>query len=618
MERKDFLPTQASDISGQLDFILVSGDAYVDHPSFAPALIGRLLESAGYSVGIIAQPDFHTKDDFARLGRPRLAFVASSGNMDSMVCNYTSSRKKRNQDYFSPKLTAGLRPDRASIVYSNRIREAFPGVPLIIAGIEASLRRFAHYDYWDDKVRRSLLIDTGADMLVYGMAEHALLEIAQRLSGGERITEISGIPGTAYVRSEAPEGYTLIPSFEEVSNDKKCYASCFGTEYREADPVRGKSLVQPHREKYVVVEKPSMPLSREELDALYELPFTRAAHPDYDEQGGIPALEEVKFSLSANRGCFGECAFCALAFHQGRIVQSRSKESLVREAEALTHLPDFKGYIHDVGGPTANFMRPACDAQLKRGTCPNKRCLSPTPCRNLVVDHTEYVEVLKALRGIPGVKKVFVRSGVRFDYAALDPDPAFMEELCRYHISGQLRVAPEHVSHEVLRLMGKPDCSMFGEFEKCFDEANAQAGQKGHQFLVSYYMSSHPGSGLKEAVELAEYMRDHHIAPDQVQDFYPTPGTRATCMFYSGYDPITMERVYVPKSYEEKAMQRALLQYRNPANYRLVKKALQRTGREDLIGYGPKCLIRPTAPEGTKGPKAAGTQKKTNQKPRRG
>lgn len=592
MDRNKFLPTKASDVSGQLDFILVSGDAYVDHPSFAPALIGRFLESLGYSVGIIAQPDFHTKDDFARLGRPRLAFVASAGNMDSLVCNYTAAKKKRNQDYFSPGMQAGLRPDRATIVYCNRIREAFPNVPVMIAGIEASLRRFAHYDYWDDKVRRSILIDSGADLLIYGMAEHAVATVAKRLAAGERLSQIRGIPGTCYLANELPEGHVEIPSYEEVCEDKLAYAKAFGTEWREQDPIRGKDLAQKHREKYVVVERPAMPLNREELDALARLPFTREAHPDYDDAGGIPALEEVRFSLSANRGCFGECAFCALAFHQGRIVQSRSCESLVEEAKLLTKLPDFKGYIHDVGGPTANFMRPACDEQLKRGTCPGKRCLSPKPCENLIVDHSEYVKVLKELRKIPGVKKVFVRSGVRFDYAALDPSDEFMKELVEYHVSGQLRVAPEHVSHEVLQLMGKPDCEMFGAFEKRFDRVNRESGNP-KQFLVSYYMSSHPGSTLKSAVELAEYMRDKHIQPDQVQDFYPTPGTRATCMYYTGYDPMTLKKVYVPRSYEEKQMQRALLQYRNPANYELVRKALVKCGREDLIGYGPHALIPP-------------------------
>lgn len=597
MDRTLFLPTQTSDISGPVDFILVSGDAYVDHPSFAPALIGRYLESLGYSVGIIAQPEFHSKDDFMRLGRPNLAFIASAGNMDSLVCNYTSAKKKRNEDYFSPGMKAGLRPDRATIVYCNRIREAFPGASIMIAGIEASLRRFAHYDYWDDKVRRSLLVDSGADLLIYGMAERAVKEIAKRLARGEQLSKITKVPGTAYMADELPEGYTEIASFEEVSEDPKAYAQAFGTEWREQDPIRGKGLVQKHREKYVVVEKPAMPLMRSEMDALAELPFTREAHPDYDEAGGIPALEEVKFSLNANRGCFGECAFCALAFHQGRIVTSRSPESLVKEAELLTTLPGFKGYIHDVGGPTANFMRPACDEQLKRGTCPGKRCLSPKPCPNLVVDHSEYVDVLKKLRNIKGVKKVFVRSGVRFDYAALDPKDDFMKELCAHHISGQLRVAPEHVSHNVLDLMGKPDCEMFTRFEKRYQEINAKCGNP-KQYLVSYYMSSHPGSTLKEAIELAEYMRDHHIAPEQVQDFYPTPGTRATCMYYTGYDPMTMKKVYVPKTYEEKAMQRALLQYRNPKNHELVRKALILAGREDLIGYGPKALIPPVVRSG--------------------
>lgn len=596
MQRRDFIPTQPQDVNGPLDYILVTGDAYVDHPSFGTALIGRFLQHLGYSVGIIAQPEYHTKDAFMRLGRPVYGFMVAAGNMDSMVSNYTSSKKRRNQDYYSPGMKPGLRPDRATIVYCNRLREAYPGVPLIIAGIEASLRRFAHYDYWNDKVRRSMLVDAGADMLIYGMAEHATEEVCRRMAAGERLSEIRGVPGTCYMSDTVPEWAVEIPGYEEVCADKKVYAQCFGTQYLEQDPIRGRSLAQRHGDKYVVVEKPAMPMNRQELDELAELPFTRQWHPDYDAEGGIPALQEIKFSLSANRGCFGECAFCALTFHQGRIVQSRSIESLVREAELLTKLPDFKGYIHDVGGPTANFMRPACDKQLTSGTCRGKRCLSPKPCPNLKVDHSEYIRALQAIRSIPGVKKVFVRSGVRFDYAMLDPSDRFIRELCSYHVSGQLRVAPEHVAPAVLNLMGKPDCAMFTAFEKKFTAVNEKLGKK--QYLVSYYMSSHPGSTLKEAICLAEYMRDHHIQPEQVQDFYPTPGTRATCMYYTGYDPLTLKKVYVPKSYEEKAMQRALLQYRNPANHELVRKALLRGGRADLIGYGPHALVPPASSDG--------------------
>ncbi len=589
--RSDFIPTQAADIDGPLDFILVSGDAYVDHPSFGTALIGRYLQSLGYTCGIIAQPEFHSKDDFMRLGRPKLGFMIAAGNMDSMVSNYTSSKKKRNQDYFSPKMEAGHRPDRATIVYCNRVREAFPHVPIIIAGVEASLRRFAHYDYWDDKVRRSLLVDAGADMLIYGMAERATKEVCRRMAEGERLSEIQGVPGTCYMTDELPDGVMEIPSYEAVCEDKKTYAECFAMQYLEHDPIRGRSLAQRHGEKYVVVEKPAMPLNRKELDELAKLKYMRTWHPDYDDVGGIAAIQEVKFSITANRGCFGECAFCALAFHQGKIVQSRSVESIVEEAKELTKLPDFKGYIHDIGGPTANFMRPACDKQLKLGTCKGKRCLSPKPCPNLKVDHREYLQALEAVRSLPGIKKVFVRSGVRFDYALLDRSDQFIWELCRNHVSGQLRIAPEHVAPGVLNLMGKPDCSVFGSFEQKFERVNEKLGKD--QYIVSYFMSSHPGSTLKEAVQLAEYMRDHRINPDQVQDFYPTPGTRATTMYYTGYDPMTMKQVYVPKSYEEKAMQRALLQYRNPQNHDLVRKALMLCGREDLIGYGPRCLVPP-------------------------
>ncbi len=597
--RSDFIPTQPEDIREPLDFILVTGDAYVDHPSFGTALIGRYLQSLGYTCGIIAQPEYHSKDDFMRLGRPRLGFMVAAGNMDSMVSNYTSSKKKRSQDFFSPRNEAGHRPDRATIVYCNRVREAFPHTQIIIAGVEASLRRFAHYDYWEDRVRRSILIDSGADMLIYGMAERATKEVCRRLSAGERLSQIHGVPGTCYLSPKLPEHVMEIPGYDEVAADKKVYAQCFATQYLEQDPIRGRSLGQKHGNQYVIVEKPAMPLDRQELDELSRLHYERTWHPDYDKAGGIAALQEVKFSITANRGCFGECAFCALTFHQGRIVQSRSVESIVEEAKELTKLPDFKGYIHDIGGPTANFMRPACDAQLKRGTCRGKRCLSPTPCSQLKVDHSEYLTALEAVRRLPGVKKVFVRSGVRFDYALLDHSDRFMRELCQHHVSGQLRVAPEHVAHGVLSLMGKPDCQVFNRFEQMFYDINHKLGKD--QYIVSYFMSSHPGSTLREAVQLAEYMRDHHINPKQVQDFYPTPGTRATTMYYTGYDPLTMQRVYVPKTYEEKAMQRALLQYRDPKNHALVRKALRLAHREDLIGYDRRCLVPPEPAEREKG-----------------
>ncbi len=590
--RNDFIPTQPEDLNGPLDYILITGDSYVDHPSFGTALIGRYLQKLGYTCGIIAQPEYHTTTDFMRLGRPTLGFMIAAGNMDSMVSNYTVSKKRRNQDYYAPNKEPGHRPDRATIVYCNRVREAFPHVPIIIAGVEASLRRFAHYDYWEDKVRRSMLVDAGADMLIYGMAERATKEVCARMQAGEKLSEIRGVPGTCYMADELPQHVTEIASYEEVAADKRAYAECFAMQYLEQDPIRGKSLGQRHGDKYVIVEKPAMPLNRQELDELAKLKFMRTWHPDYDVAGGIPAVSEVKFSITANRGCFGECAFCALAFHQGKIVQSRSVESIVEEAKELIKLPDFKGYIHDIGGPTANFMRPACDKQLKQGSCRGKRCLSPKPCPNLKVDHKEYLQALEAVRKLPGVKKVFVRSGVRFDYALLDDSDRFIWELCRNHVSGQLRVAPEHVAPAVLNLMGKPECQVFAAFEDRFKYVNEKLGKD--QYMVSYFMSSHPGSTLKEAVLLAEYMRDHHIHPEQVQDFYPTPGTRATTMYYTGYDPMTMKKVYVPKTYEEKAMQRALLQYRNPQNHELVRKALRKAHREDLIGTGPKCLVPPS------------------------
>ena len=592
MERKDFLPTQKEDIGdNQLDFILVTGDAYVDHPSFGTALIGRYIRDMGFSVGVIAQPDYTSTVDFMRLGRPKYCFMVASGNMDSMVNNYTSAKKRRSEDLYSPKGEAGKRPDRAVIVYCNRINEAFPNAQIIIAGIEASLRRFAHYDYWSNKVRNSILIDSGADMLIYGMAENATREVVLQLAEGKSLSEITGVAGTCYTLPYIPEGAIEIESSKEVKTDKAAFARAFAVQYLEHDPIRGKTIAQFHDKKYLIVEKPAMPLTQKEFDRIYELFFTRTWHPDYDKDGGIPALSEVKFSVTRNRGCFGECAFCSLAFHQGRIIQSRSTDSIIKEVKYLSKMPDFKGYIHDIGGPTANFSRPACERQLKYGACRGKRCLSPTPCEHLNADHTPFLKVLREARKVEGVKKVFVRSGVRFDYALYDKSHEFIRELCKYHVSGRLKVAPEHVSKRVLDVMGKPPCEVFGKFGKEFEKYSKEAGL--NQFLVSYYISGHPGSRLSDAIELAEYMRDNNIHPEQVQDFYPTPGTLATCMYYTGLDPLTMKPVYTAKSSEEKRMQRALLQYRYPQNHDLVRKALIKCHRQDLIGYGKKCLVPP-------------------------
>lgn len=598
--RDSFLPISRADMERrgweQCDFVFVSGDAYVDHPSFGMAIITRLLEARGYKVGVIAQPDWTDPASVAVLGEPRLGFLVSSGNMDSMVNHYTVAKKKRHRDAYSPGGKAGLRPNHATVVYANLIRRTFKETPLIVGGIEASLRRFAHYDYWSDKMKRSLLLDAGADLLVYGMGEHAVAEVADALDAGLSIRDITYVDGTAYRASSLEHVYDAVelPAFPELQADRLAYARSFAIQYRNSDPFTGKRLVEPYSDhEYVVQNPPSAPLSAEEMDAIYELPYARAAHPDYDEAGGVPALEEVRFSLTSNRGCFGECAFCALTFHQGRIVQARSHESLLREAEAMTHDPAFKGYIADVGGPTADFRAPACKAQLARGACPGKRCLSPAPCAQLEADHADYLELLRKLRALPGVKKVFVRSGVRFDYVLADEahGAEFLDELAAHHVSGQLRVAPEHVSDAVLRVMGKPPCAVYDRFREAFQQATDRAGLE--QYLVPYLMSSHPGSTLREAVKLAEYVRDMGFNPEQVQDFYPTPGSLSTVMYATGVDPRTMNKVYVPRSAHEKALQRALIQYRNPANRELVREALRRAHRTDLIGYGEKCLVRP-------------------------
>ncbi|MFL8800871.1 MULTISPECIES: YgiQ family radical SAM protein [unclassified Clostridioides] len=597
MENK-FLPISKQDMIDrgweELDFVLVTGDAYVDHHSFGTAIISRVLENAGYKVGIIAQPDWKTTDDFMRLGKPRLGFLVNAGNMDSMVNHYSVSKKHRDKDMYSPGGKMGYRPDRATIVYCNKIREAYSDVAIIIGGIEASLRRFAHYDYWSDKVRKSMLIDSGADLLVYGMSEKQIVEVANALNDGYYPRYIRHIDGTCYVADtldEIYDKYILIPSYKEICEDKMKYVEAFKIQYDEQDPFRGNVIVQPQGGKYLVQNKPEKPLSREELDEVYGLPYQKTYHPVYEKFGGIPAIEEVKFSIVSSRGCFGSCSFCAITFHQGRAVQSRSEKSIIDEAIGITNLDDFKGYIHDVGGPTANFRRPACNKQITKGACKNRQCLSPSPCKNLDADHSEYLHLLRAVRKLPKIKKVFVRSGIRYDYVMADKNNKFLRELIEHHVSGQLKVAPEHISEEVLKYMQKPAGKTYDKFRQKFFAINEELGKK--QYLIPYLMSSHPGSTLNSAIELAEYLRDTHYQPEQVQDFYPTPGTLSTTMFYTGIDPLTMQPVYVPKAKRDKAMQRALLQYRAPRNYELVYSALVEAGREDLIGFGHRCLIKP-------------------------
>jgi uncharacterized radical SAM protein YgiQ len=593
-----FLPVSKSDMKKrgwtQCDFIYICGDAYVDHPSFGHAIITRLLEAFGYKVGIIAQPDWKNKESITILGEPRLAFLVSAGNMDSMVNHYTVNKKRRHQDAFSPGGVMGKRPDYATIVYCNLIRQVYKKTPVIIGGIEASLRRMAHYDYWSDKVKRSILIDSGADIISYGMGEHSIIEIADALNAGIDIHDITFIKGTVYKTKTLDnlENYIELPSYDDIVNSKEMYAKSFYTQYKNTDPFTARILVEKVKEKmYVVQNPPAMPLTEVEMDDIYSLPYMRNYHPMYEKDGGIPALSEIKFSITSNRGCFGGCSFCALTFHQGRIIQVRSHKSIIDEAVQMTKDADFKGYIHDVGGPTANFRHTSCDKQLTKGVCMNRQCLFPEPCPNLKVDHSDYIKLLRELRALPGVKKVFIRSGIRFDYCMCDSDDTFINELCKYHISGQLRVAPEHISDNVLNKMGKPSNDVYEGFLKRYQRINKKTGKE--QFVVPYLMSSHPGSTMKEAIELAEYIRDLGYMPEQVQDFYPTPSTLSTCMYYTGLDPATMDKVYTPVSHHEKAMQRALIQYRNPENYELVKEALIKNGRTDLIGFGPKCLIPP-------------------------
>ena len=598
MKQQGFLPATKEELRErgitQPDFVYVIGDAYVDHPSFGPAIIGRVLESHGYSVAILSQPDWKDPKSIQVYGEPRLAFLVSSGNMDSMVNHYSVSKKRRKTDAFTPGGVMGKRPDRADMVYSNLIRHVYKHVPIILGGIEASLRRMAHYDYWADGFKRSLLLDSGADLISYGMGERSIVEIADALASGISIRDLTFVNGTVYKTSHKEDIYDAIflPDYESMKADKALYAKSFGIQQKNADPIRGKRMAEQYSEHLFIVQNPpAKPLSQEEMDEIYDLPFQRAVHPSCLTQGEVPAFSEIKFSLASCRGCFGACSFCALTFHQGRIIQARSHESLLREARAMTKDKDFKGYIHDVGGPTADFRRPACDKQLKAGACPERQCLFPKPCPNLKADHSDYISLLRKLRAIPGVKKVFIRSGIRFDYVLADPNQSFLKELCEYHVSGQLKVAPEHVSDAVLAKMGKPNRSVYEEFCRRYKKMNETLQKK--QYLVPYLMSSHPGSTLKEAVELAEYCRDLGYMPEQVQDFYPTPSTMSTCMYYTGLDPRTMEKVYVPKNPHEKAMQRALIQYRDPKNRELVREALEKCGRRDLIGYGPKCLLRP-------------------------
>jgi len=595
-----FLPISKEDMKergwDELDFVLVSGDAYVDHPSFGAAVIGRILENRGYKVGIIAQPPWQNSEGFKVLGRPRLGFLVTAGNIDSMVNHYTVSKKTRSDDLYSPGGKGGYRPDRASLVYSNRIKEAFSDVPIILGGIESSLRRFAHYDYWSNKVRRSLLLDAKADLIVYGMGERQIIEIAEALESGIPVNEITFIKGTVYKTKDKDRAYNpiFLPHYDEILESKKRYAESFMIQYNNMDAIVGKPLVEPYRNFYIVQNPPHEPMSQSELDSVYALPYMRTYHPIYEKMGGIPAIKEVKFSLTSNRGCFGSCNFCALTFHQGRVVQSRSHKSILSEAEKMVWEPDFKGYIHDVGGPTANFRHRACDKQVKHGVCIDKQCLFPNPCSQLKIDHKDYLKLLRNLRKLPNIKKVFIRSGLRYDYLIHDKNDEFFKELCEHHISGQLKVAPEHISTEVLNKMGKPQRSVYDKFVKKYRKVNEDLGM--NQFLVPYLMSSHPGSTLKEAIELAEYLRDLGYMPEQVQDFYPTPGTLSTCMYYTELDPRTMEKVYVPKTPHEKAMQRALIQYRKPQNYNLVSEALTKANRTDLIGFGKECLIRPRKP----------------------
>ena len=626
--KNQFLPITRKEMEErgweQPDFVYISGDAYVDHPSFGHAIITRLLESRGYKVAIIAQPDWKDKNSITTFGEPRLGFLVSAGNMDSMVNHYSVSKKRRKTDAYTPGGVMGKRPDYAVVVYGNLIRQTYKKTPIILGGIEASLRRLAHYDYWSNKLKRSVLLDSGADMISYGMGERSIIEIADALDSGIAVEDITFIPGTVYKTKTLDSVYDAItlPGYEDLKADKLEYARSFYTQYCNTDPFAGKRLVEPYSEHLYVVQNPAAePLTQMEMDDIYSLPYQRTYHPSYEKLGGVPAISEVKFSLISNRGCFGGCSFCALTFHQGRILQTRSHESLIEEAKMMTEDPDFKGYIHDVGGPTANFRQPSCQKQLKYGVCKEKQCLFPRPCKNLNVDHSDYVKLLRKLRALPRVKKVFIRSGIRFDYVMADKNDTFFRELCQYHVSGQLKVAPEHVSDAVLQKMGKPENSVYRAFTEKYKKINKDLGMD--QYLVPYLMSSHPGSRMKDAIELAEHLRDLGYMPEQVQDFYPTPSTISTCMYYTGVDPRNMQPVYVPKNPHEKAIQRALIQYRDPKNYDLVMEALRKEGRMDLVGFDKKCLIRPrkmAAEKAFSGNKGAGKKSSgngRNQKPNR-
>ena len=600
----DFLPISKKDMRRrgieQLDFICVTGDSYVDHPTFGTAIISRVIEAEGFSVGIIAQPGWKNPNDMMRLGTPKYAFFVNSGNIDSMVAHYTVAKRKRSDDAYTAGGKSGRRPDRALTVYCKLIREAYPDIPIIIGGLEASLRRFAHYDYWDDSVYPSILLDTGANLLSYGMGEKQTVEIAHRLANGEPISALTDIRGTCYLTEpvNTPWNAVQCPDFDMVVRDKKAYAKAARIQMEEQDEVRGRTVIQRHGNRMLVQNPPMQALSTEELDRVYELPYMRTYHPVYEAEGGVPAIKEVEFSITHNRGCFGACNFCSIAFHQGRKVTVRSEESVLREAKSFLSNPNFKGYISDVGGPTANFRRPSCERQKEHGLCKGRKCLAPRPCPQLVADHSDYLHLLRSLRKIKGIKKVFIRSGIRYDYMLKDPDDAFFKELVRYHISGQLRVAPEHCSNEVLDQMGKPHIEAYRRFQKMYEEETKRFGKE--QYLVPYLMSSHPGSTLSDAIALAKFLKETHVHPDQVQDFYPTPGTVSTCIYHTGINPMTGETVYVPKTPDEKAMQRALLQYYKPENREIVRKALIKAGRRDLIGNGPDCLIpdnkRKTAP----------------------
>ena len=626
-EGMDFLPLNRKEMDKRgwdaPDFVYVTGDAYVDHPSFGVSIISRVLEDAGFRVAILSQPNFRSADDFKIFGRPRLGFLVTAGNIDSMVAHYTAAKKKRSSDYYSPGGKIGARPDRATIVYCNRIREAFGDIPIIIGGLEASLRRFAHYDYWDDKVRRSVLVDSRADILTYGMGENIILRIASLLQKGVPVKKIRDVRGTVFMAKKDEKVHFPIAAtfdYNELKTDKKKYAEAFGIQYKNQDSINGKAIVELYDEKMLVQNPPMPPLEREELDRVYSLPYMRTYHPSYEPLGGVPAISEVKFSITHNRGCFGACNFCALAFHQGRTVRSRSIESVVREAEIITRLPDFKGYIHDVGGPTANFRYPACDKQLESGVCATRKCLAPTPCKNLKADHSEFIKLIEAVEAVDGVKKVFIRSGIRFDYVLCDKDESFFKKLVRDNVSGQLKVAPEHCSSAVLKQMGKPDFDVYERFRKRYFELTKSFGKE--QYLVPYLMSSHPGSRLEDAIALARCLKRDGYAPEQVQDYYPTPGTCSTVMYYTGINPLDGKKVYVASDYHEKQLQRALLQYSRPENRSLVAEALKKAGREDLIGYGPECLIKPQKDakkdgRGGKSPSAGGDRKKSNAAPKK-